>query len=143
GGTSNQVLGEFDVTVAGEAVWVNQTVFDFSVTAVNPGSIMVLEDVSLYGPAGNLIAGPTGSMAVSSSTLTFRVNFSDSFGLPVGKGTYILKGKVVPYIMTDITGGVITASTNPSTQWRIMSVVTGNNVALNGSFTMNPVTIRN
>ncbi|OHA27333.1 MAG: hypothetical protein A3C06_00590 [Candidatus Taylorbacteria bacterium RIFCSPHIGHO2_02_FULL_46_13] len=135
----NQVLGGFTTDIKGEAVSVQQMIFNFNYGSAD-ATTRLLTSVSLVDDNGAVVAGPVDAADVAGTYQT--VTFTDTVTFPIAKKTYTLKGKVD----VDATNGdTITASTTPSSQWtNITGQVTGNAISLTGVglLTMNPMTIR-
>jgi hypothetical protein len=135
---SNQVLGGFEVDIKGEPVSVQQMIFTIATSSVS-GSDGTLTNVSLYGPSGNVVAGPVD--AAYSSADVDKVTFTDTVTFPIGKGVYTLKGKVASGIQN---GTVYTLSSTPSSQWtNVTGQTSGNTITLsNGAFSMSAMTVK-
>ncbi|MEK7662415.1 MAG: hypothetical protein AAB355_02915 [Patescibacteria group bacterium] len=132
----NQTLGGFDADIKGEAISVQQMVFSIATSSLTgTGQIT---SISLYGPNGNIVAGPVdGAYVAGAQTATF----TDLVTFPIGKGTYTIKGK----IPSTFTSGSLTVSTTPSSQWTTATGQTsGNSISLTGSglITMNAMTVK-
>ena len=131
----NQVLGGFDVDIKGEAISVQQMVFTIATSSTGTGQIT---SISIYGPNGNVVAGPIDASGATYNTATF----TDLVTFPIGKGTYTVKGKL-PSTFTN--NGTVTLSTTPSSGWTtVTGQTTGNTISLSGSgaITMNAMTVK-
>ena len=134
----NQVLGGYEADIKGEAISVQSQVFWF--TSSSAAGANLLTSVSLYGPNGQVVAGPVDAVDVAGTNQ--KVTFTDTVTYPVGKGAYTLKGKVDADITNDTT---IIASTTPSSDWTsITGQTTGNTISLTGAglVTMNTMTVK-
>lgn len=135
----NQVLGGYEVDLKGEPISVQSHVF--SIASTTGSGTGLLTNVSLYGPNGNVVAGPVDGVYVSA--LVQSVTFTDTVTYPIGKGVYTLKGKVASAIGN---GGTYIVSTTPSTQWTsVTGQTTGNTISLStlsSAVTMNTMTVR-
>lgn len=122
---SNEPLGGFQVEVKGEPISVANTIF--YVSGVNPTS------VSLFDPAGNVVAGPVDA---SGHTVTF----TDTITYPIGTGTYTLKGKVPSGTAANTS---VTASTTSSVWTSVTGQQTGNSITPSGgTVTANTMTVK-
>jgi len=136
----NQVLGAFEVDLKGEAISVQA--HNFYVTpSTDATASTLLTSVSLYGPNGNIVAGPVDATLVTGGDM--KIAFTDTVTYPIGKGVYTLKGKVD----SDVSNGVTyIASTTPSTDWSsVTGQTTGNTISLSSlssTIAMNTMTIR-
>ncbi|MDP3957959.1 MAG: hypothetical protein Q8Q36_00670 [bacterium] len=135
----NQVLGGYEIDLKGEPISVQSHVFHFT-SSVAPGADL-LTSVSLYGPNGNVVAGPVDAAAEAGTNQ--KVTFTDTVTYPIGKGLYTLKGKVD----TDVANGVTyIASTTPTTDWTtVTGQITGNTISLStlsSAVAMNTVTVK-
>lgn len=82
--TPNQILGGFDVTVTGEPVVIKG--FPIGVTfSCGASTCPTVGNASLY-QNGTLVDGPV--------TNTVYPGFTNSFTLPVGKTTFVIKGQI-------------------------------------------------
>ncbi|MFA5842008.1 MAG: hypothetical protein WC835_03570, partial [Candidatus Paceibacterota bacterium] len=88
----NQVLGGFDVDIKGEPISVQSIPFTFATSTGFTGASGVITNISLYGPNGNIVAGPADEAVTCTNGCT--VTFTDTVTFPIGKGTYTLKGKI-------------------------------------------------
>lgn len=135
----NQVLGGYEVDLKGEPISVQSHVFNIASTTGSGTGL--LTSVSVYGPNGNVVAGPVDGVYVSA--LVQSVTFTDTVTYPVGKGVYTIKGKVASAIGN---GGTYIVSTTPSTQWTsVTGQTTGNTISLSSlstAVTMNTMTVR-
>ncbi len=137
----NQVLGGFDVDIKGEAISVQSLVF--TVASTSPAATVgtVLSNVSIYGPNGNVVAGPVDGVVSSAASSQQTLTFTDTITFPIGKGTYILKGKVPTGVAN---GSTYVVTTNPYTNWsNITGQTTGNTITMpNASVSMNTMTVK-
>ena len=139
----NQVLGGFEVDLKGEPISVQSMVFTVASTTPSGTATVtsVLTSVSLYGPNGNVVAGPVDAVASTGSNQT--VTFTDTVTFPIGKGVYTLKGKVPSSIGN---GSTYIVSTTPSSQWTtVTGQTTGNTISLSTLSTavaMNTMTVK-
>lgn len=139
----NQVLGGFEVDLKGEPISVQSMVFTVASTTPSGTATVtsVLTSVSLYGPNGNIVAGPVDAVASTLSNQT--VTFTDTVTFPIGKGVYTLKGKVPSNIGN---GSTYIVSTTPSSQWTtVTGQTTGNTISLSTLSTavaMNTMTVK-
>ncbi len=139
----NQVLGGFEVDLKGEPISVQSMVF--TVASTSPSGVStatsVLTSVSLYGPNGNVVAGPVDAVASTGSNQT--VTFTDTVTFPIGKGVYTLKGKVPSNIAN---GSTYIVSTTPSSGWTtVTGQTTGNTISLSSltsAVAMNTMTVK-
>ena len=135
----NQVLGGYEVDLKGEPISVQSTVFHITASAAQAS--LLLTSVSLYGPNGNVVAGPVDAALVGG--VNQSVTFTDTITYPIGKGVYTLKGKVPS---TTANGVTFQASTTPSTQWTtVTGQTTGNTISLSSlssAVAMNTMTVK-
>lgn len=138
-GIANQVLGGYDVDIGGEAVSVQTHVLHLATGTASLGTSMITS-ISLYNESGTVIAGPVD--ATADGTVGQKAVFTDLVTYPVGRHTYVLKGKIPS---SAVNGGAITVTTNPSSDWtNITGRMTGNTITItNGPVAMSPVTVRN
>ena len=139
----NQVLGGFEVDLKGEPISVQSLVFTVASTSPVATVASVLTSVSLYGPNGNVVAGPVDAVVLSASGSTQTVTFTDTVTFPIGKGVYTLKGKVPSSIGN---GSTYIVTTTPSTQWTtVTGQTTGNTISLStlsSAVAMNTMTVK-
>ncbi|MEK7581951.1 MAG: peptidoglycan-binding protein [Patescibacteria group bacterium] len=146
----NQVLGGFEIDLKGEPISVQSQIF--TIASTTPTGITtvasVLTSVSLYGPNGNIVAGPVDAVVSVSTDVgygvsTQKVTFTDTVTYPIGKGIYTLKGKVPSNIGN---GSTYIVSTVPSSQWTsVTGQTTGNTISLStlsSSVAMNTMTVK-
>lgn len=110
---NDQPLGAFDVDVKGEAVTFSSIVFRIS-AAANDSSVTEADftNVTLYDESGNAVAGPKDGSGTTDAEAT--ITFTDAVEFPVGKKTYLLKGK----LSTDFDNNrLVSASSTPNTDW--------------------------
>ena len=135
----NQVLGGFEIDLKGESISVQSSVFH--ITSSIDATAILLTNVSLYGPNGNIVAGPVDAVDVAGTNQS--VTFTDTITYPIGKGVYTLKGKV-PTGTANATTFI--ASTTPSTQWTsVTGQTTGNTISLStlsSAVAMNTMTVK-
>ncbi|MBI4114444.1 MAG: hypothetical protein HY445_01225 [Candidatus Niyogibacteria bacterium] len=107
----DQVIGGFNVDTKGEPISVGQIIFNLSgpTGSTDTTAADVTNIVLVRKDTNTTVAGPQdGSSSANTVTFTETVIF------PVGKHTYVLKGK----LGTDFdNNNTIAASTTPSTQW--------------------------
>jgi hypothetical protein len=129
----NQPLGGFEIDVKGESISVQNLAISVATSSTGAG---LLTNVSIVDENGSVVAGPIDASGAG-TTLTF----SDTITFPVGKHVYTVKGRL-PSTFT--SGGTITLSTNPSTQWsNVTGQTTGNTISLpNTTVTMNTMTVK-
>lgn len=134
---SNQVLGGYDVEMKGEPISVQSQVFHIT----NTGTQTLLTSVALYGPNGSVVAGPVDAVAEAGTNQ--KVTFTDTVTYPVGKSTYVLKGKVASGTTNGVT---FQASTTPSTDWGTATGQTSGTTVSRAGFSsavaMNAQTVR-
>ncbi len=135
----NQVLGGYEIDLKGEPISVQSSVFHFGGTV---GSTNLMTNIALYGPNGNVVAGPVDAVADTGGSVQ-KVTFSDTITYPIGKGVYTLKGKM----HTSTTNGqTVIASTTPVTDWTsVTGQTTGNTIsltALSSVVNMNTMTVK-
>ena len=132
----SQILGAYEIDLKGEPISVQQHVF--TVATSSGSGTGVLTNVSLYGPNGNIVAGPVDANSAGTS-----ITFTDTVTYPIGKGIYTLRGKVASTIGD---GTVYTLSTTPSSQWsNVTGQTTGNTISLSSlssSVSMNAMTVK-
>ena len=134
---SSQPLGAYEVDMKGEAVSVQSHVFNIASTTGSGTGL--LTSVSLYNANGAVVAGPVDAVYVSE--LVQSVTFTDTITYPVGKSTYVLKGKVPSTIGN---GGTYIVTTTPSTQFTsVTGQTTGTTVTMPATLvTMNTMTVK-
>ena len=123
---ADQVLGGFEVEAKGESVSVAQMYFYFLIgNDTAAADVEDITNISLYDEDGNVVAGPVDGVN-SGDDASGYAKFTDTVTFPVGKHTYILKGK----LGTDFTNNqTITASTTPSTDWTsVTGLTTGDTI---------------
>jgi len=144
----NQVLGGFEVDLKGEPISVQSMVFTIASTSPVATVASVLTSVSLYGPNGNVVAGPVDAVVTTASDVghtvsTQKVTFTDTVTFPIGKGVYTLKGKVPSSIGN---GSTYIVRTTPATQWTtVTGQTTGNTISLStltSPVAMNTMTVK-
>ena len=135
---SEQPLGGFEIDVKGEPISVQSLVFQFLI-ANSGGQVDDIDNVTLTNlTTGQIVAGPKdAATAAAYGTVTF----TDTVTFPIGKNTYVLKGKLNTDFNSDQT---IIASTTPSSNWtNVTGQITGNSITLsNGVVTMNTMTVK-
>ncbi len=132
----NQVLGGFDVDFKGEPISVASLPITIATTTWGTGT--QLTNVSIYGPNGNVVAGPKDGDNSLTSGQTYT--FTDTITFPIGKGTYTIKGKIPSGVSN---GATVIVSTTPSSWSSITGQTTGNTIAFTtGNFAMNTMTVR-
>ncbi len=115
---ANQPLGGFEVEIRGEAVSIQQMVFNIHATGDEAENIT---SISLVDGNGSVVAGPVDAASTGTNTPNGTVTFTDTVTLPVGKTILTLKGQLGSAFVTNDT---VAASTTPSSQW---TTVTGEN----------------
>jgi len=139
----NQVLGGFEVDLKGEPISVQSMVFTVASTSPVATVASVLTSVSLYGPNGNVVAGPVDAVVSSAASSQQTVTFTDTVTFPIGKGVYTLKGKVPSSTGNNST---FIVSTTPSSQWTtVTGQTTGNTISLSSlssAVAMNTMTVK-
>ncbi len=140
-----QILGGYEIDLKGEPISIQSHVFTVaSTTPSGVGTVVsVLTSISLYGPNGNVVAGPVDAVAATTGgSKEQTVTFTDTVTYPIGKGVYTLKGKVPSSIGN---GSTYIVSTTPSTQWTtVTGQTTGNTISLSTlstAVTMNTMTV--
>jgi len=121
---SNQPLGGFTVEVKGEPISVASMYFRLGTTnSGGTGQVADITNISLVDENGTVVAGPQDGVGAA---LYGYVRFTDTVTFPIGKKTYILKGK----LGTDFgTNDTVIASTTPSSDWTSMTgQTTGNSI---------------
>ncbi len=111
---NDQPIGAFDVDVKGETVTVSSMVFRVSANK-NVASVFEADytDVKLVDNAtGKVIAGPKDGSGTTDTQMVFT--FTDAVSFPVGKKTYVLRGKLSTDFLSDT---LVSASTTPSSDW--------------------------
>jgi hypothetical protein len=131
----NQVLGGFDMDIKGEPISVQTTKFTIATTSWGTGT--QITNIALYGPNGNIVAGPVDESA--SGTTGQTITFTDTVTFPIGKGTYTLKGKIPSGVSN---GATVVVSADASTWSNITGQTTGNTISFTGSFAMNTMTVK-
>jgi len=120
---SDQPLGGWDVEVKGEPVQVGQMVFRLFIGSDTAAAdVDDITNIALYDSTGKVVAGPkdgacedqAGTACDAAPDGNGTVTFTDTVTFPVGKSTYILKGKLGTDFTTDQT---ISASTTPTADW--------------------------
>ncbi len=140
-GVTGQVLGGFDADIKGEPISVQSMSFKFATTSTWGGPIT---NISIYGPNGNIVAGPMDF--ATTQTNGSEITFTDSVTFPVGKGTYTIKGKIPAGTANSATVQVSTAPNGTGgTAWaNITGQTTGNTISLSGSglISMSTMTVK-
>jgi len=135
---SDQPLGGFEVKIRGEAVTVDQMVFNL--TAIG-NSVDDLTNIKLVNQNGVVLAGPVDG--VTTAGVSGTVTFTDAVTFPVGDTVLRLVGRLNSDF---VTGDTIQASTTPSSQWTgVTGQTTGDTVSLatfNSVITGNLMTVR-
>lgn len=111
---NDQPLGAFDVDVKGEPITVSSMVFRVSANK-NDSSVSEADytDVKLVDNAsGKVIAGPKDGSGTTDTQMVFT--FTDAVSFPVGKKTYVLRGKLSTDFDSDT---LVSASTTPSSDF--------------------------
>ncbi|MDP3727527.1 MAG: peptidoglycan-binding domain-containing protein, partial [bacterium] len=121
---NEQPIGAFDVEVKGEDVNVTSMIIRVS---ANKNDTSVTEadytQVSLYdNTTGKVVAGPLDGSGTTDAEMIFT--FTDSVSFPVGKRTYVLKGKLSTDFDSDT---LVSASTTPN-GWTATGAVSGNTI---------------
>ena len=126
----NQALGAFEIDVKGEGITVDQMLFR-AVSAGGSGSGRLF-NLTLSGPNGSI--GPVDES--TGRTLTFPTKIS----IPIGKSTFILRGKVPTTIGN---GTQYTISSNPQNEWsNVRGAISGQVITLGtGAFPMHTMTV--
>ncbi len=84
-GATQQTLGAFKFNAQGEPVRIDQLVLN--VTVSGTGNAADITNLTVYDPNGVVVAGP-----VDPSSSTNQATTTDSFVVPVGVHTYVVKG---------------------------------------------------
>jgi len=113
---SDQPLGGFEVKIRGEAITVDQMVFNLF---ANGNVVSDITNIKLVNQNGVVLAGPVDGVDVSGAAGT--VTFTDSVTFPVGDTVLRLVGRLNSDF---VSGDTVQASTTPSSQW---TGVTGQN----------------
>lgn len=119
---NDQPIGAFDVEAKGEPVTASSIVIRVSNNrhgdAVTTMTEADFTQVALYdNTTGKVVAGPLDGSGTADGQMIFT--YTDAVTFPLGKRSYVLKGK----LSTDFTNDtLISASTTPGTDW---SSVTG------------------
>lgn len=111
---NDQPLGAFEVDVKGETITVSSMVFRVS-TNKNDSSVSEVDysDVKLVdNSTGKVIAGPKDGSGTTDTQMVFT--FTDAVSFPVGKKTFVLRGKLSTDFDSDT---LVSASTTPSSDW--------------------------
>ncbi len=120
---SDQPLGGFEVRMRGEAVTIDQLVFNLF---ANGNVVSDITNVKLVNQNGVVLAGPVDGVDVSGAA--GKVTFTDSITFPVGDTVLRLVGRLGS---TFVSGDTVQASTTPSTQWTgVTGASTGDTVSL-------------
>ena len=135
----SQVLGGYEVDLKGEAISVQSHVFTISSTTGSGTGL--LTNISIYNENGAIVAGPVDGVYVDATNQS--ATFSDTITYPIGKHTYIIKGKLASTLGN---GGTYIVKTTPSSQWTtVTGQTTGNTISLSSLSTqvvMNTMTVR-
>jgi len=138
--SSNQPMGGFEVEVKGEAVSVQQMIFNIQATGDEAENIT---NISLVDGNGSVIAGPVDGASTSTNSPNGTVTFTDTVTFPVGKTVLTLKGQLGSAFATNDT---VAASTTPSTQWTsVTGEDTGDTISLSSfssAITANTMTVK-
>ena len=138
---SDQPLGAFEADIKGEPISVQSSVFQFEINGAAGGDTADIDNVSLVNlTTGQTVAGPK-DVTASATAATGTITFTDTITYPVGKNTYVLRGK----LGTDFNENqTIIASTTPSIGWTsVTGQTTGNTITLtNGVVVMNTMTVK-
>ncbi|OHA08265.1 MAG: hypothetical protein A3B37_02770 [Candidatus Sungbacteria bacterium RIFCSPLOWO2_01_FULL_59_16] len=139
---SDQPLGGFDVDVKGEGVTVSSIVLRVS-TNKNDSSVTEADftDVKLVDmTTGKVVAGPNDGSGTTDGQMVFT--FTSGVTLPIGKRTYVLKGKLSTDFDSDT---LVSASTTPSSDWTsVTGDVSGTSItpANTGTVSGNSMTVK-
>ena len=111
-GIANQTLGGFQINIEGEPVSVQSMKFDIAISRTS-GSNAVVNDITnvtiVQADTNTIIAGPVDAQG---SSITGTITFSNSFTIPIGSKSYIVKGRLGNTFMR---GDTIMLSLVPST----------------------------
>ncbi len=138
----DQVLGGFTADVKGESISVAAMNFDVSLTeAAGTGSSIDTNDITniklVRQSDGTVVAGPVDGVAGGNNA----VRLTDTVTLPVGRNTYVLKGK----LGTDFSqNDLVAASTTPSSDWTTVRGVESSQTVTpsGGTITMSTMTVK-
>ncbi|OGD67002.1 hypothetical protein A2442_02610 [Candidatus Campbellbacteria bacterium RIFOXYC2_FULL_35_25] len=136
----NQPLGGFEVNIRGEAISVQQMVFNIQATGNEAENIT---NISLVDGNGSVVAGPVNGVSTSTNSPNGTVTFTDTVTLPVGKTVLSLRGQLGSAFVSNDT---VAASTTPSTQWTtVTGQTTGDTISLSSfssAITANTMTVK-
>lgn len=135
---ANQVLGGFDVEVQIKPIFVSRMIFNLQITD-NGGQVEDIKNIVLSDENGVVVAGPVDAIGSSESG---TITFTDAVMFPIGKHTYILKGKLTTDFVNNQT---IVVSTNPVAYWsHVVGQDTGESIipTPNASVTANIMTVK-
>jgi hypothetical protein len=141
--SANQPLGGFEVEVKGEAVSIQQMIFNVLALGDEAENIT---NISLVDQNGSVVAGPVDGASTATDSAHGTITFTDTVTLPVGKTVLTLKGQLSSAFVTNDT---VTASTTPggdNGQWTtVTGQTTGNTISLssfNTAVTGNTMTVK-
>ncbi|MBU1558173.1 peptidoglycan-binding protein [Patescibacteria group bacterium] len=136
---ANQPLGGFEVEVRGEAISIQQMIFNIQATGDEAENIT---NISLVDQNGSVIAGPVDGASTSTNSPNGTVTFTDTVTFPTGKTVLTLKGQLGS---TFVSNDTVAASTTPSSQWTtVTGQDTGDSISLStfGLVTGNTMTVK-
>lgn len=120
---SDQPLGGFEVKMRGEAIEVDQMVFNLF---ANGNSVDDITNIKLVNQNGVVLAGPVDGVTTTGAAGT--VTFTDTVTFPVGTTVLRLVGRLNSDF---VTGDTVQASTTPYSQWTgVTGQSTGDTVSL-------------
>jgi len=123
--SANQPMGGFEVKVRGEAITVQQMIFNIQ---ANGDEAENITNIRLVDQNGNVVAGPVNGASTATDSANGTVTFTDTVTFPVGTTILQLQGRLGSAFVTNDT---VQASTTPSSQWTtVKGVNTGETVSL-------------
>jgi|GEM_PF-4973833 len=90
GRTQGQVFGGFDAIVTGDAITISALDFNITPDVLNNSATPWWTNISIYDENGRVVAGPVD---VSYIPGRYPIRFTDSFTIPSGRHTFVIKGK--------------------------------------------------
>ncbi|MBU2263576.1 peptidoglycan-binding protein, partial [Patescibacteria group bacterium] len=122
---ANQPLGGFEVKIRGEAITVQQMIFNIQATGDEAENIT---SIRLVDQNGSVVAGPVDGASTATDSAYGTVTFTDAVTFPIGDTILKLQGQLGS---TFVANDTVQASTTPSTQWTtVTGVSTGDTVSL-------------
>jgi len=118
---ANQVLGGFDIEAKGETISIASMIFQ--VVTSGTGMPEDITNISLVDGNGSVVAGPVDG---DGDDVNGTITFSDTVTIPVGEGTYTLKGQLGTAFENNET---VHVTTTPGDDWTtITGETTGNSI---------------